>query len=271
MTGGTTSSELPVFYVPMFKQSSVSKSSRIRNLSETHLSAIWLLPCDLTGLRGPQLKTCCWRDDAVASARTRVFKWPGKAPEQTPVRWFTSIKWISSCLMMPVGAELHCAPMTQAIPSRRCLSASAPCKLCHDLFSFFFFPWGKQVFLYWNYTASQLVSAKRENMPNGATANACVWFSSYSIITVLSNRSLMLYYSKWVMPLMMLMDTRKRFQWVHSFDSVLLPRPQFSLISSWPPAEQEKKSQLLTLSHEMLSGKLGQLIQTSTELFRCYD
>lgn len=144
MTGGTTSSELPVFYVPMFKQSSVSKSSRIRNLSETHLSAIWLLPCDLTGLRGPQLKTCCWRDDAAASARTRVFKWPGKAPEQTPVRWFTSIKWISSCLMMPVGAELHCTPMTQAIPSRQCLSASAPCKLCpHDLFSFFFFPMRK--------------------------------------------------------------------------------------------------------------------------------
>lgn len=50
----------------------------------------------------------------------------------------------------------------------------------------------------------------------------------------------MLHDSRWVMVLVMLMDTRKRFQGVHSFDFVLFPHPQISLISSGPPAAQEK-------------------------------
>lgn len=68
------------------------------------------------------------------------------------------------------------------------------------------------------------------------------------------------------------------FQGVHSFDLFSLPAHKFLQFligllqhSSKKKKKKKKKSQLQTLRHEILAGKLGQLIQTSTELFGCYD
>lgn len=74
----------------------------------------------------------------------------------------------------------------------------------------------------------------------GAMVNFVTCSVHITIITVLNNGSSILHDSRWVMLLMILMDTRKRFQGVHSFNSVLLPQPQISVISSGSPTAQEK-------------------------------
>lgn len=70
----------------------------------------------------------------------------------------------------------------------------------------FFFPLGKQI--HWNCTGSHLFLQKREIPLSGAVANMYVLLTSYYN----SNGSMMLHVSRWVMLLMMLMDTRKVFK-----------------------------------------------------------
>lgn len=66
----------------------------------------------------PGLNICCWRDNAVASDRTRLSRWPGKGPEQDS--WQLIYQHQINSLMPRVGCGCsnsgpweHSTPVTQ--------------------------------------------------------------------------------------------------------------------------------------------------------------
>lgn len=176
--GRITSSKLLTVwrvYVPIFKQSVASKTFMIRYLSEAPISTIWLLPWRPWRVRTESVLQKGWCNgigqDKILQVTWQSFRIGFLTADLPTSSELAHVwRWLWVLNFQPLGAQCSYDLRKSFMVTFVCCKLRAlPRQFC-----VFYFPWGKQVFLSWNCAASNIVSAKRENMPSGAMANMCV-------------------------------------------------------------------------------------------------